>query len=116
MKIPKMDVESRSWFESLVPEAPDVTTRPMFGNLAAFVNGNMFLGLLGQQVAVRLPEEQREELLKQKGAAPFEPMKGRPMKEYVVLPETWKKSRAKAEKWVDRSLAFASTLPPKTKK
>src|SRR5438552_19066213 len=101
--MPKPTDADRAWFESLVPDAPDVKVRPMFGNLAAFVNGNMFLGLFGSQVAVRLPEDDRAELMKQKGAAKFEPMQGRPMKEYVVLPETWRRSRAKAEAWVDRS-------------
>jgi TfoX/Sxy family transcriptional regulator of competence genes len=115
VKVPKPSDEDRAWFASLVPEAPDVHVRPMFGNLAAFVNGNMFLALLGSQVAVRLSEDDRETLLKQKGAGPFEPMKGRPMKEYVVLPETWRRSRAKAEEWVERSLEWASALPPKKK-
>jgi TfoX/Sxy family transcriptional regulator of competence genes len=115
VKLPKPDADDRAWFESLVPDAPGVNVRPMFGNLAAFVNGNMFLGLLGTQVAVRLPEDDREELLKQKGAEIFAPM-GRAMKEYVVLPDAWRKSRAKAEHWVDRSLAWASTLPPKKPK
>lgn len=115
MSMPKPDEESKAYFESLVPDDPRVKSRPMFGNLAAFVNGNMFLALLGSQVAVRLPDEDRAELLNVRGASPFEPMPGRPMKEYVVLPEAWRKSRKKAEDWVARSLAWAGTLPPKKK-
>ncbi len=52
-----MDDASRAWFESLLPDGPGISSRPMFGNRAGFVNGNMFLALLGQDVAVRLPEE-----------------------------------------------------------
>jgi hypothetical protein len=36
------------------------------------------------------------------------------MKEYVTLPAGWKAD--KAREWVDRSLAWASQLPPKKKK
>ena len=115
MSFPRPDEQSKAYFESLVPKAPGVQSRPMFGNRAAFVNGNMFLALFGSQVAVRLSDQDRAELLKQKGASGFDPMPGRPMKEYVVLPEAWRKSRQKAEQWVGRSFAWASRLPPKKK-
>jgi TfoX/Sxy family transcriptional regulator of competence genes len=115
MSFPKADEASKAFFESLVPDSPGVQSRPMFGNRAAFVNGNMFLALFGSQVAVRLSDEDRAELLRQKSASSFEPMPGRPMKEYVVLPETWRRSPAKAKQWVERSLAWASKLPPKKK-
>ncbi len=109
-----MDDASRAWFESLLPDGPGISSRPMFGNRAGFVNGNMFLALLGQDVAVRLPEEDREELLREEGAAPFEPAKGRPMKEYVVLPAGWRRTPAKARAWVERSLEWVASMPPKS--
>ena len=115
MSFPKADEQSRAFFDSLVPHDARVQSRSMFGNRAAFVNGNMFLALFGSQVAVRLSEEDRSELLRQKGASAFEPMPGRPMKEYVVLPEAWRTSPRKAKDWVDRSLAWAGKLPPKKK-
>jgi TfoX/Sxy family transcriptional regulator of competence genes len=116
MSIPKPDAESRAFFDSLVPDDPRVKVRPMFGNFAAFVNGNMFLTLLGSQVAVRLGDEDRAELLREKGSGLFEPMPGRPMKEYATLPEAWRKRRGKAEAWTDRSFQWAAALPPKKKK
>ncbi|HJP66679.1 MAG TPA: TfoX/Sxy family protein [Actinomycetota bacterium] len=115
MSIPKPDERSKEWFRSLVPDDPRVGVRPMFGNLAAFVNGNMFLALFGPDVAVRLPHPDRDELMKMKGAGPFEPMPGRPMKEYVLLPAAWRKDRGRAEAWVERSLRWAGDLPPKKK-
>ena len=115
MSFPKPDEASKAFFESLVPEDPRVQSRPMFGNRAAFVNGNMFLALFGSKVAVRLPEEDRATLLKQAGAEPFEPMPGKGMKEYVVLPDAWRKRRAKAVEWAERSFAWAAALPPKKK-
>src|SRR5438477_10797140 len=96
MSFPKADEQSRAFFDSLVPDDPRVQARPMFGNRAAFVNGNMFLALFGSQVAVRLSEEDGPELMKKPGAGPFEPMAGRAMAGYVVLPEAWRTSRAQA--------------------
>jgi len=42
----------------------------MFGNLGAFVNGNMFMGLFGSDVGVKLPDDARQQLLAQPGTGP----------------------------------------------
>jgi TfoX/Sxy family transcriptional regulator of competence genes len=107
------DVE---WFDALLPDHPDVRRKPMFGNLAGFVGDAMFLCLLGDRVAVRLDEQGRDELLVEDGAEPFVPMPGRPMKEYVVLPPAWRDQPERAAPWVERSVAYAATLPPKPAK
>jgi TfoX/Sxy family transcriptional regulator of competence genes len=112
IKMPKLDVEARAFFESVVPEHPDVQVRPMFGQVSAFVNGNMFMGVFGTDVFVRLPEEDGAALLKAGGHA-FEPMKGRPMRGYVILPDAWQRRRGKVKEWAARSLDWAEELPPK---
>jgi TfoX/Sxy family transcriptional regulator of competence genes len=116
MKIPRPDGEDRAFFQSLLPKDPRVKVRPMFGNDAAFVNGNMFTGLFGKQLFVRLSEQDQEELLKEKGASKFAPMKGRPMSGYIVVPGAWRGDTEIASKWVARSLAWASGLPAKAPK
>lgn len=113
MKIPKPDQASVDLFKSLVPNDLKVTIRPMFGNVSAFVNGNMFFGLFGNDMFVRLSEGDQAELLKNKGASNLEPMKGRPMKDYVVVPKAWKEEPETIRTWVARSLAWSSKLPPK---
>ena len=114
-KMPKLDEQSRAFFESVVPDHPNVQVRPMFGQLSAFVNGNMFMGVFGTDVFVRLPEPEGARLLKA-GGRPFEPMKGRAMSGYVVLPEAWQRKRAKVREWAGRSLDWAEELPAKEKK
>ena len=109
---PKPDPATREIFEGLVPREARVVIRPMFGNVAAFVNGNMFTGLFGTELFVRLDEEGRAELLGE-GGTEFEPMPGRAMKEYVSLPETWRREPDRAATWINRSLAWAAGLPPK---
>ncbi|HEV8421474.1 MAG TPA: TfoX/Sxy family protein [Actinomycetota bacterium] len=111
-KMPKPDEESKAYFKSLVPERADVRVKPMFGQLAAFVNGNMFMGLYGAEVFVRLPDTDRQSLMTV-GGGPFEPMPGRPMREYIVLPSAWRDEPKRVRQWVDRSLTWAQGLPPK---
>jgi TfoX/Sxy family transcriptional regulator of competence genes len=85
----------------------------MFGNLGAFVNGNMFLGLFGADVGVKLPEEDRLRLLEAPGAGPYGPPE-RPMGGWVTLPAAW--SASQAEPWIHAALAYIGSLPPKAAK
>jgi TfoX/Sxy family transcriptional regulator of competence genes len=114
--MPRPGRESLDFFESVLPDDPRVTARPMFGNMAGFVNGNMFIGLYGDDMFVRLSEEDRVELLTEEGASAFEPMKGRPMKEYVVLPRECRDDPESVDTWVSRSLAWTGEMPVKRPK
>ena len=114
-KIPKASKESEAFLKCLVPADTGVTIRPMFGNLSAFVNGNMYAGVFGDDLFVRLSEDDAAALLKVKGASRFEPMKGRPMKGYVVVPRDWKGDAAKASPWVATALVWTRKMPSKGK-
>ena len=103
-------------FRSLVPEDDRVTIRPMFGNISAFVNGNMFFGVFGNELFVRLPREGKAELLKNKGASMLEPMKGKPMKDYVVVPKAWRDRPENLRSWISKALEWSGKLPPKKTK
>lgn len=100
-------------FEQVMPGPPAVA-RKMFGYPAGFVNGHMFMGLFQDRFIVRLPEPERREMLAVEGAEVFEPMEGRPMKEYVAVPGTW--SAAALEPWVAKALAYAGAMPAKVPK
>ena len=113
MQMPKPTEADKERFTALVPDGPDVVVKPMFGNLGAFVNGNMFMGLFGSAIGVKLAPAEQEELLAQPGAGPFGPAE-RPMGGYVTLPAGW--SPEEAEPWIGRSLAHVAALPPKKPK
>jgi TfoX/Sxy family transcriptional regulator of competence genes len=115
VRVPKPTDADRDWFVELLPSDPDVVKRPMFGNVAGFVNGNMFMTLFGPSIALRLDPDGRSELLGE-GGTEFAPMAGRPMKEYVVLPAAARDDLALAAVWVARSLQFVRTFPPKQPK
>ncbi|MFL5778264.1 MAG: TfoX/Sxy family protein [Chloroflexota bacterium] len=111
--MPKTDAATEAAFRALVPDDPRVTLRPMFGNLSAFVNGQMFSGVFGSDLFVRLDDVGRDEL-RQAGGGPFEPMPGRPMREYAMVPGDWRADPTPARAWVERALAWAAALPPKS--
>jgi TfoX/Sxy family transcriptional regulator of competence genes len=113
VKIPKPTDADRDRFTALVPDAPAVEIKPLFGNLGAFVNGNMLMGPCGADVGVKLPDEDRRRLLSEPGAGPFGPAE-RPMAGYVTLPAGWSPNTAKT--WTERALAHAATLPPEPPK
>jgi TfoX/Sxy family transcriptional regulator of competence genes len=103
-------------FEASIPKDGDVEFRKMFGYPAAFVNGTFFAGLFQDDFALRLSEDHRKEYAETFGAFPFEPMAGRPMREYVRLAPDLLKDAPKRKRWVAKSLAFARTLPAKKAK
>ncbi len=115
MEIPKANDAEREYFRSVLPGDPDVETKPMFGNLGAFVNGNMFAGLFGSAIGVRLSEPDRAELAGIDGSGPFGPSE-RPMGGYLSLPPGWHYSPDMAAEWVRRAHEYVRALPPKAKK
>jgi hypothetical protein len=95
---------------SAYPEAP---VRKTFGSPCAYVNGNMALGLHGSEWFMRLPPDAAAELMEIEGAGPFTPMPGRPMTGYIVLPDAVVGDDSARSAWIERSLDYVRSLPPK---
>jgi TfoX/Sxy family transcriptional regulator of competence genes len=115
MKMPRPTEEAKAAFAKLVPDEPAVTLKPMFGQLSAFVNGNMFCGIFGDELMVRLPEAEIE-TVKNQGGRDFEPMAGHKMGGYVIVPGNWRAKPPTA--LIKRALEVARKMPakaPKTK-
>jgi TfoX/Sxy family transcriptional regulator of competence genes len=87
----------------------------MFGNLGAFVNGNMFSGLFGSAVGVKVSDADRAELERVEGTGPYGPAE-RPMGGWTTLPDSWRGTPAEVTAWMGRAYAHVSTLPPKKPK
>ena len=92
---------------------PDVERRKMFGFPCVFVNNQLFAGVHQDNIMIRLPEAERTAFLALDGAAHFEPMPGRPMREYVVIPHTMMASPDQILPWLDKYCTYARSLPPK---
>ena len=113
MQIPKPTDADRERFTKLVPDAPGVEIKPMFGNLGGLMNGNMFMGLFGSAVGIKLPDEEREKLLARAWLGPVR--SGRPTHgRRRHPPGCW--TARKAAPWIDKALTHAASLPPKAPK
>lgn len=116
MHIPKPSDADKDRFRSLIPEAPGVEVKAMFGNLGAFVNGNMFAGLFGPAIGVKLVDPASlAELAAIPGTGPFGPEE-RPMGGYLALPSAWAGAPGKATAWIERAMLEVGGLPPKKPK
>jgi hypothetical protein len=100
-------------FAAVLADYPDAQRKKMFGYPAAFVGGNMATGLFADTWVVRLPADEIEPA-KAAGAGSFEPIPGRPMKAFVVIPAADVDDDGAIRRWVERGLAFAASMPPKT--
>jgi hypothetical protein len=100
-------------FAAALPDDPRVERRAMFGFPAAFANGQLFTGLHQADLMVRLGDDERAALLALPGAKRFEPMPGRPMREYAVVPASMHADRRALRGWMKKALAYVSSLPPK---
>ncbi|WP_427008352.1 TfoX/Sxy family protein [Pseudarthrobacter sp. H2] len=117
MQMPKPSDTDKERFRAAVPPHPEIVIKPMFGNLGAFVNGNMFAGLFGPTVGVRLSAADRTELEANEPTVPFGPAE-RPMRDYVGLPDSWQNDDDddSTAEWVARAYSYVAGLPPKAPK
>jgi hypothetical protein len=95
-------------FEDLVGVVPEADRKLVFGSPTCLVGGNMFFGVHATGLFVKLPAADAQALLGV-GGTPFEPMPGRAMGGFFVLPA----ALPDPEQWVRRSYDYALTLPPK---
>ncbi|HEY8293880.1 MAG TPA: TfoX/Sxy family protein [Micrococcaceae bacterium] len=112
MQIPKPSESDKERFRILVQDLPGTDIKPMFGNLGAFVNGNMFAGLFGPTLGLRLSDADRAALQATAQTVPFGPA-DRPMGGYVGFPEAWLGDPDRARDWVAKAHAHVAELPPK---
>ncbi len=93
-------------------ERANVTEKKMFGGLAFLVNGNMCVGVLSDELIVRVGPEATDVALARPGTRTFE-FSGRPMKGWISVSPDAVSGDEMLATWVDDALGFVRTLPPK---
>jgi TfoX/Sxy family transcriptional regulator of competence genes len=89
-----------------------VTEKQMFGGLAFLVDGNMCVGVIGEELIARVGLDATDAALERPGSRLFD-FSGRPMKGWItVAPDALEDDDALAG-WIDDALGFVRTLPPK---
>jgi len=116
MDFTKPSKELTDRFDSAIADYPVAERRLMFGMPAAFLNGNMFASLFGERMLLRLPDGPRAEFMAKEGGGSFEPMPGRPMKEYALVPPSVLADTTQLHTWVEKAFDYAQSLPAKEKK
>ncbi len=109
-KKPRAELTNR--FTEIANSIEGLRIRQMFGMPTGFVGGNMAAGLHQDTFIVRLPEEARQERLAA-GWSRFEPMPGRPLREYLALPPDVAADPAAVRVWFEIAVAYVLTLPAK---
>ncbi|HSD24270.1 MAG TPA: TfoX/Sxy family protein [Solirubrobacterales bacterium] len=84
----------------------------MFGGVGFTIAGNMAVGVIQEDLIVRLDPEDAEKALAEDGVREFD-FTGRPMKGWVfVSPEGTSDDEGLGE-WVEAGAGYAASLPPK---
>ena len=100
-------------FDKACETIPEMMVRKVFGYPCGFVNGYMTVGVHQDQIFVRLPRESQSSALRLAGAHHLEPMPGRAMKDYVVLPPRICGTPKTLTAWFRQAVDSARQLPPK---
>jgi TfoX/Sxy family transcriptional regulator of competence genes len=89
-----------------------ISERKMFGGVAFLLRGNMFCGIVGRDLMVRVGPVEYEAAL---GRAHVREMDftGRPLSGMVYVRPPGFRSAQQLKSWVDRGLDFARSLPAK---
>jgi len=94
-----------------------VEKKVMFGAPVYTVNRKMFTGVHASNIFLRLSEADRQKIIfAYDEAAPFEPVSGHVMKEYVAVPPSFYEDRDAFQAWLRRAYEFTAVLQPKEPK
>jgi TfoX/Sxy family transcriptional regulator of competence genes len=99
--------------QSLLKNRKDFSQKEMFGGVGFLLNGNMCVGVYKDFLILRLGKEEANRALKQKHVKPFD-ITGRAMSGWVMVEKEGIDSEDNLRTWVEASVRFVQTLPPKT--
>lgn len=93
-------------------EEPGVSEKRMFGGIAFLINGNMAVGVVRDDLMVRVGPERYDRLLNEANAREMD-FTGKPMKGFVFVSAPGVASKQDLTRWTGHGVAFARSLPKK---
>lgn len=90
-------------------ERRGVSEKKMFGGLCFLIDGKMCVGIVKDELMVRVGAERHAEALKQRHARPMD-FTGRPMKGFVYVAPEGLDSELQLEWWVELGVACARSV------
>ncbi|HVZ79773.1 MAG TPA: TfoX/Sxy family protein [bacterium] len=95
--------------------AKGVTSKKMFGGVCFLLDGKMFVGIVKDELMVRVGPEGHNKAVSQKHARPMD-FTGKPMVGFIYVAPAGLKGKAALSKWIKWGKDYAATLPAKKKK
>jgi TfoX/Sxy family transcriptional regulator of competence genes len=97
---------------SVLEDRAKITEKKMFGGLAFLLDGKMFVGIVKNDLMVRVGPEQYEDALKRPHVRPMD-FTGRPMIGYVYVSPAGVVEDEALGRWVQLGVGFVATIPAK---
>lgn len=94
----------------IVGKIPGVVAGKMFGHPGYHLGRKFFTFVSDDGIALKLPRERAEGLVLRPTMSLFEPMEGRPMKEWVVITHADPKDFKEDVELFDEAIAYAASL------
>ena len=91
-------------------ERSDVSEKRMFGGVAFLVGGRMAVGIVRDDLMVRVGPDAYDRVLRQRHARRMD-FTGRPMKGFVYVAPAGFESDADLRRWVGLGMSFVASLP-----
>ena len=107
------DEELAERVRNLISARSDVTEKKMFGGIAFLLAGNMAVGVRGEDLLVRLAEEDAQRALAEEGVRPFEMGSRRQPKGWVLVGPQRISDDAGLGEWIHVGADYAASLPAK---
>jgi TfoX/Sxy family transcriptional regulator of competence genes len=95
-----------------VGDLPGLSEMKAFGGLSFLVNGNMAVGVIKDEMMVRVGPEKFDDAVASPHARPFD-MTGKPLKGWILVAPQGYAEDQDLDRWIEQGVAFAQTLPPK---
>lgn len=96
-------------------ETRKVVAKKMMGGLAFMVDAKMCVGIVGDELMVRIDPEEQERALKKKGCRDMD-FTGKPMKGFVFVAAAGTKSGKDLEGWIEMALDYNKRAKASKKK
>lgn len=98
--------------DALYPQT-SAEEKKMFGGIAFMVRGNMTVGVIRDDLIVRVGLENYQAALRKPGVELFGPTSNRPMAGWVTVTPDGLHGDENLKYWIELALAFVKTLPAK---
>jgi TfoX-like protein len=97
---------------ALISARSEVKELKMFGGIGFTIAGNMAVGVMNEDLIVRLDPDDAQKALAEEGIREFD-FTGRPMKGWIFVAPERTAEEAGLSEWVDAGADYAASLPPK---